>query len=141
MDPRLILGKCFSEIADSISHSGIEAVYEHLEEGEDQEYCVSSESGAWEISLGKNDIVETVFLYDVVNFSKLFGFGINSTQEQIVSILGNPTTTGGPDESEIFGNTGKWLRYDLDSYSLHIEYEFNSNKIKLITLMLPEIAP
>ena len=141
MNPRLILGKKFEDIGDTISHGGIERVFDELEEGEEQDYSVSSSDGSWEISLGENHKIETIFLYDVCRYSNLIGINKYSTKEQVKALYGEPTKTGEPTNSEYLGKSGAWLRYDFDDHCMHIEYEVESNAIKMVTIMLPKVAP
>lgn len=141
MNPFDVLGKSFTDVEDSLSHLGINEVFDELEDGEEQEFSVSAQDGSWEISLGKDLLIETVFLYKVDNFEIYTGINTYTIQTKIEDIFGEPSASGQQSESALLGVKGAWRRYDKSGVSVHVEREVDSEAIKMITLMLPEVAP
>ncbi len=41
----------------------------------------------------------------------------------------------------VLGQYGPWDRFDKPSHSIHIEYELEADRIKMITLMRPDMVP
>jgi hypothetical protein len=140
MNPFDILGKLFPEVEDSIAHLGVEVVFDDLELSEEQEFSVAAKDNSWEISLGKDQIIDTVFLYKLEKFSDHIGFRSDSLRGEIEKVLGQVSACGPQTDSAFLGIKGSWERYDKPEYSLHVEHEVNSENIKMVTIMLPEIA-
>ena len=61
--------------------------------------------------------------------------------EVIVKLMGKPARRGKKEYISILGEQGAWERYDYDSYCIHIEHNLDNTEVKLITIMLPKIAP
>ncbi len=141
MKPFEILGRNFNEIKGILNHSGIDGVFDELEEDEEQEYSVSAEDGSWEISLGEGDVIETIFLYNPDTFKDTLEFDSSSPLSAIEKLYGPISRNGQQTYDECLGEIGAWERFDNTEYSLHIEHNFNSPRIKTVTIMLPEIAP
>jgi len=136
-----ILGERFEDIESTLTHNGIEEVYDSLEGGDEQEYFVSAKNDSWQISLGQNHRIETIFLYMQKGFQEILGINSNSKKKDIENLFGHPKRSGEQSEMALVGKKGEWVRYDFETYALHIEYEIDSNNIKMVTLMLSEVAP
>ncbi len=141
MNPIEVLGNKFEEVESTLSHSGTKNVFDDLEAGEQQEYSVSALDESWEISLGEGNLIKTIFLHDIDKFSDSMGFNSNSSESDINMLFGKPAHKGEQSESAFLGTQGSWERYDLDDKVIHIEHYVDSNKIKMVTIMLPEAAP
>lgn len=143
MNPFDILGKQFSSVESDLDHLGIEALYDDLQPGQEdeQEFSVEAKDGSWEISLGNNQIIETIFLYKLDFFSDHLAFSSSSLPAEITTIFGQPTSSGRQSNTGPLGEQGAWQRYDTEDYALHIEQYIDSKNIKMVTIMLPEVAP
>jgi hypothetical protein len=140
-NPWEILGKNFLEIEDISEHNGRKVVLEDLEEGEKPEYYVSAKDETWEILLGKNNRVETIFLYLERNCEGILGITKFMNSADIIKLIGQPTESEEKQFVPILGEYGAWERYDFDRYCIHIEHNIEDTEVKQITIMLPEVAP
>lgn len=61
INPLQILGKNFQEVQNILEHNEIKAIHDNLEDGEEQQYSVSAKNRMWEIHLGENNRIETIF--------------------------------------------------------------------------------
>jgi len=142
MNPIDSLGKNFSDIQDSVTHTGIEVVFDDLDHDDaEQEFSVSAKNGSWEFSLGTGQLIEAIFIYRLDDFSDSLGFNSNSPRKEIEKIHGEATAICEQSDYGLLGASGAWERYDNTEYYLHVEHEINSTLIKLVTLMLPSVAP
>lgn len=136
-----ILGKNFLEIEDISEHNGIKDVLEDLEEGENKEYYVSAKDKTWEILLGKNNRVETIFLYLARNGEGILGITKLMNSADIIKLIGKPTKSEEKQFVPILGEYGAWERYNFDRYCIHIQHNLEDTEVEQITIMLPEVAP
>jgi 2-polyprenyl-3-methyl-5-hydroxy-6-metoxy-1,4-benzoquinol methylase len=141
MDAIALLGRRFPEVAAGLRHTGVRPVYEELEPGDAQAYCVKAEDGAWEMSLGDGHVVETIFLYPDRGAALPRGLRADFGRFEVLAALGRPDRAGAEDASGPFGPTGGWDRYDGERYCLHVQYAFGGDGLALVTLMLPSVAP
>jgi hypothetical protein len=44
-------------------------------------------------------------------------------------------------QSPILGEYGGWDRFDYPSHTVHIEYRPDSDRIKMVTMMRPDVTP
>lgn len=141
MNPFELVGKAFDDVKDTLGHAGVKGIFDDLEEGEEQQFSVQDEGGAWELSLGDGQIIEAVFLHKPDKFESVLGFGTGSSLEVVQSIYGECTSHGEPSDDRLLGAYGAWERYDRDEFSLHVEHEIGSSLIKMVTIMMPKVAP
>lgn len=141
MNPFDLIGRSFSDVEQSLEHSGVGGVLDDLEEGEEQYYSVSAVDSSWEISLGENQLIETIFIHNPDRFALHTGITSTTSNLEIEKRYGKPTSSGPQSEIELLGMYGCWERYDMKKYSIHIQHEVDSIAIKQVTIMLPEVAP
>jgi len=140
MKPIELLGKEFTQIAGLLNSSGIEEVFDDLEEDEEQFYSVSAKDKSWELKIGNGNIVEAVFLYLDYGFESFEGVSKSTTREEILIKYGTPARSGDEREVQFLGRYGAWDRYNYGNYCVHFEHEVGSNTVKKITVMLSEGA-
>lgn len=142
INPLQILGKNFQQVQNILEHNGIEAIHDNLEDGEEQQYCVSAKNKTWEIHLGENNRIETIFLYLNCDRSGILGITKLMNSTDIIELLGEPTQSGEKVFIKVLDREyGSWERYDFDNYCIHIEHTLDNRGVKQITVMLPDIAP
>lgn len=77
-----------------------------------------------------------------VNANKLNGIDMKRlevsfswTRNDVLGELGVPTMNGGPVHHQVLGSYGPWVKYVLKDYSIHIEYDLETDLVKRVTLM------
>jgi hypothetical protein len=55
-------------------------------------------------------------------------------RRRVQAVRGRPSTSGGCEETPFYGRAAQWDRYDLPTYSLHLEYRTEGQGILLVTL-------
>lgn len=139
MNPFNILGKRFNDVQHLLNHAGIKNVHDELDDGEAQQFHVSAKDGAWELSLGNNLHIETIFINEPDKFSTYLGFSSVTEISKLEKIYGTSSVRRNQANIPFLGLKGALARFDNEKYLLHIEYEIDSTKIKMVTLMLPEV--
>lgn len=62
-------------------------------------------------------------------------------RERVLSRFGKPSKSGDEKSHPILGDYGAWDRFFLQSYTIHIEYQINSDFIRRITFMKEDAVP
>ncbi len=92
----------------------------------------------------QDEKISVIFLfsdkYDGFDES-LMEFPFSWKREQVVGHFGTPTKGGGRMKDPILGEYGGWDRFDYPNYTVHIEYRPDSDRIKMVTLMRPDVTP
>jgi hypothetical protein len=95
-----------------------------------------------------NKVIETVFLYNAKHegYSTYVGpipLGLRLDQGRWAfrDRLGQPTFQRPAGEVEHLGRKGPMERYDLPSFSIHIEYAEATGQVLVMTLMEPTVVP
>lgn len=131
----------FTETDDFPPNSGITGVYDDLEEGEEQSYCVESVNGEWEFSLSNDNIIETIFIFPNNGGKLIHGIKNNWSRKEVLKKLGTPESSGEKIDDEFLGEMGAWDRFNMKNYFFHIEYNYAGSCIEKQTLMLPHVVP
>jgi len=53
-------------------------------------------------------------------------FSAGHTESEIVGILGSPSSSGGGKTDTLLGYIDRWVKYDNDKYSLHLQFSQNN---------------
>lgn len=91
-----------------------------------------------------DDNVQTIFLY--CDESRCFREGVKdlpftSSRQEVLARLGPASKSGGRIRDPILGEHGEWDRFVRTGYVIHVEYRFNADVIKKITLMRADVVP
>jgi len=140
MNPFLIIGKSVHDAQKEMGLVSIEPVYDSLEDDEQQEYSIESPCGKWEVSLDSNNIITTVFLYLNNGCNGILDLDRTMGRSDVLSLLGDPISTGEPHSDPILGEFGAWEKYFYNNLYVHIEHECEDRNIKQITIMVDDIA-
>lgn len=59
-----------------------------------------------------------------------------ATENDIITALGEPSSTGGGKSDMLLGYIERWIKYDKDDYALHIEFNQSAllSKVSLLAL-------
>ncbi|NTY88840.1 hypothetical protein FCH33_18880 [Serratia fonticola] len=79
------------------------------------------------------------FITPSEGFSKYVGelpISGSATENEIITVLGEPSSTGGGKSDMLLGYIGRWIKYDKDNYALHIEFNQSAllSKVSLLAL-------
>ncbi len=90
------------------------------------------------------DRVCTIFIY--ADNSRYFKNGIDdmpfsATRREVAARLGAPAKSGSGHTDPILGEYGPWDRFSRGRYELHISFFKDIDKICLVTIMRPDVAP
>ena len=69
------------------------------------------------------------------------GLTPGSTREEVSQRLGRPSRSGEAMTLPILGRQGSWDRYDGEKVSIHFQYAESEDRIRLVTLMVADVAP
>ena len=133
------LGKKLQEVQEELGAFSISPVYDELEVGEEQEYSVSSIDNTWEMSLDDKNRIKTIFLYFNEGFTVFENIKRNMSLSNTIKLLGEPYNFGDGRSLPYLGDYGAWLKYKRENHYLHIEYEYNRDIVKMVTLMSKDI--
>ncbi len=92
------------------------------------------------VSTDLNDVVRSVHLYaeGANGYSQfpfsLQGIDMSSTRQRVHEALGPPVGQGAGSVSANLSRSGDWEVYRIGSNRVHIEYAFDVDKIRLVTL-------
>jgi hypothetical protein len=140
VDYILILGKKITDV--SIDHSEYSLLYNDLgaDKNIDPTWIAKAKDGRYEMKLSVDKVIKTIFIYPI--HDKLDGFDFNARTGRtfIIERMGIPSKSGQEMELPILGRRGGFDRYDYSNYSIHFEYVVGRQDIKMITLMLAEVA-
>jgi hypothetical protein len=87
------------------------------------------------------DRITTIFLTSVRLAYEELNLPLHSGRSDVPTAFGKPSRSGQPSVNTILGEYGAWDRYDLVDHSLHVEYRPKLDRVKMVTLMLRNVAP
>lgn len=138
MDPFEILGKRYPSIISKLESFSLLEMFESLEDGEDQKYYLKNNTNTIEMLFGMEQRIETIFFYYCNDCPEFFGISYLQTKEELITKFGTPVSIGHPKNAGALGEYGAWEKFLYNGTFLHVEHEFNSNKIKMLTLMVSD---
>lgn len=97
-----------------------------------------------DLSCDGDERIRTIFLYaDQLRCfdGSLIEISPSSTRLDILERFGPPSRNGVGFKDPILGEYGSWDRFTFADYTFHAEYRVGSNRIKMITLMRPDMVP
>lgn len=59
---------------------------------------------------------------------------IDSSEHEAIQILGHPLASGGGKMDSLMGYIGRWIKYEKEGYTLHLQFNYNDNLSK-VTIM------
>lgn len=91
-----------------------------------------------EFRCDENGLLTTIF----VNSEKLDGLDMKHlgasfswNRNDVLKELGEPTVSGDPINHPVLGSFGSWVKYLLKDYSIHLEFNLETDLVRRITLM------
>jgi len=91
------------------------------------------------------DKISVIFLDDResdFDIGDCFGnLSFSHSRENVLSRFGRPSKSGEKRSHPVLGDYGPWDRFVLPSYTIHVEYQINSDLIKRITIMREDVVP
>ena len=88
-----------------------------------------------------NERIATIFLSSDGVARFLLGISLSNTRGDVRELFGQPSKSKPAHRQVVLGQYGPWDRFDKPSHSIHIEYELEADRIKMITLMRPDMVP
>lgn len=150
LDPVHLLGMHIDDgsVVDFLAnHGGRHIVDDRDEDPAIDRYVTSATSGV-ELSLDHRDLVRVVFLYldrdegrPEFDGQLPLGLSRNMTRTDVRKLHGLPAFERSPTVHPILGSFGLADRYDLASYSVHLEYAEHTGKLALVTVMAASAVP
>jgi hypothetical protein len=97
-----------------------------------------------ELRCDRDDRISTIFLYSD-KFSgfdeRLLDVPFSSTRQQVKEHFGPPSKSGGQINDPILGVYGAWDRFTRAGYTIHVEYQADADRVKMITLIRADMVP
>ena len=97
-----------------------------------------------ELACDLDDTIRTIFLTsdEFVRFNEHFlDLPFSSSRQQVLERLGSPSKSGGPISDPILGEFGLWDRFAWPGYTIHVAFRPDSDRIRQIMLMRPDMVP
>ena len=160
MNPDEIIGKKLEDVQDKLNHTGVKGLFsstgikdiftkpfgddfitnDELANSLDDadSYSTSSPDGTWEISLGLNNRIETIFMFLNKGHPDVFGVTKGHKRKDIISIFSEPFKQSDDYDSDVFGKCGGWEKYEKDNYFIHIEHEPDDAGIKVVSISVKD---
>ena len=144
MEIEKLIGKVFDEVAEQVGPFEIEndAWELELDEGVEESFYVTTQSGELELKLNKDKIIQTIFLrLDAEGKFLLEPYLLEMGRAEIRKALGEADASGEAILDKMFGDTYGYDRYEKEIV-YHFEYQnVEQSRLKMITLMSLEISP
>ncbi len=96
-----------------------------------------------EVHCDADENINVIFIFseEYEGFKEnLFEIPISETSDYVRNYYGMPSKSGDKCRNEFFGDLGAWDRFDKDDYSLHFEYNYNSENINKITIICASVV-
>lgn len=106
--------------------------------------CYVFNAHGLEVECDRDDKICVIFLYpeELGGFDEsLFEIPFSSTRSQVRKRLSIPSKTGNKLTDPVLGKLGAWDRFTLPNFTIHIQYEYDADRISLITLMRNDVVP
>lgn len=89
------------------------------------------------------DLISSIFVHcdGMGTASNLLEISCDMSREQVIRFLGQPEKSGEGRHDPILGDYGPWDRFSRETHSIHIEYRPESDRIKMVTFMRPDVVP
>ncbi len=97
-----------------------------------------------DIRCDEDELVRTVFLHvDRLPPLELIGLEIDAslTRQQVLERFGPPSKSGNRVDLPPLGKCGAWDRFSRSTWSLHFQYHYEVETIRLVTLMCQTVVP
>lgn len=111
----------------------------------------SYRSAGLELSFGREDgRLETIFFHapgheGFIGFTSPLPLGLDflADPDDVNGLLGQPSASGGGQASKVFSRrvVPPWSVYRLPTYVLHVQYSPDRDRVVLVTIRRPDIAP
>lgn len=91
-----------------------------------------------------NDAIRTIFLDSIVAEAvseRMLAVSFSFDRRQVRRRLGLPEKSGERVSDPILGEYGGWDRFARPGYAIHVEYQPDADRVKMITLMRADVAP
>lgn len=113
------------------------------EDSEPPEVMYTFSGGALEVHCNLEDCITSIFLKkESYKGNELSPVCFKSRRADVIKAMGQkPSFMGDAEEDDILGPSGPWLRFDSKTICIHVQFEYDSDSIEMITLMSPEVAP
>jgi hypothetical protein len=92
----------------------------------------------------RNDKINVIFLYsDEYNGfdESLLELPFSWNRRNVLEHWGTPSKSGSRTSDQILGDYGAWDRFAMSGYEIHVEYQTDSDSIKMFTLMRDDVVP
>ncbi|WP_299877162.1 hypothetical protein [uncultured Cocleimonas sp.] len=137
MNPEQMIGKNLEDVLSGLECSAIQDINKEYE-GEEPSYYVSALDSTWEILLGENNRIETIFLYINNGYPGFLGITSNLKRENILDMFGDPMFQKDESTHALLGKYGAMEKYERDNYYIHIEHELDNGGVKKVTVMVKD---
>ena len=88
------------------------------------------------------EIVSSVFLHAEEHAGIVLSeVPFNQSRAQVLARFGSPSRSGERMSDPVLGEFGSWDRFQMPDYTIHFQYDLESDTIKMITLMRNDVAP
>jgi hypothetical protein len=92
-----------------------------------------------EVRCDGDERIKTIFLSS--DGCRFVDISPSSTRLDIMERFGPPSKSGIGVNDPVLGEYGPWDRFKKVDHTIHAEYRVGSNRIRMITLMRPDVVP
>lgn len=91
---------------------------------------------------GHDERVSTIFLEAESLAGKVLSeVSFRLRRDEVLALFGTPSKSGAGLCHPILGNSGPWDRFHGPEYTMHFQYQVNSDNIAMVTLMRNDVVP
>ena len=112
---------------------------DEIQEPDTRAYA-SHPGGEFEVVFNAAGEVNTVFVYRESSLLAGLGVDFSQTRAAILARFGEPEASGAQQVDALLGPQGAWDRYLFPEHAVHFQYEYNSERLKLITFMTRRVV-
>lgn len=86
--------------------------------------------------------INTLFMTRETNGgTRLSEVSFDSSRDNVLRRFGIPSRSGEKSVDPILGENGPWDRFQNAEFAIHFQYEFDADRIRMITLMRNDVVP
>jgi hypothetical protein len=112
---------------------------DEIQEGDAYAYATHPDE-EFEAVLGADGRVDTVFVYRQSPLLEGLGFDFDARRGDILARFGRPERSGVQEIDTLLGPQGAWDRFLFPDYFLHLQYVYDSDRLKLVTIMTLQVV-
>lgn len=93
-----------------------------------------------ELTCDESERIRSIFVHRG-DGEALAGIPFSLSRVEVLARHGSPSSSGGPVQIPVLGDSGAWDRFTLAAAVLHVQYRLDRDEIDMVTFMRPDVVP